>query len=93
MNKPRPCPDLLQATAVSRMKKLTITVSEELYAGLHARIGQGHIGRFLESFARPHVLEAEQEEGYRLMATDEKREAEAAVWADQCVGDVANEAR
>ncbi len=36
-------------------KKLTITIDEEVYKGLHAVIGRGRISRFLEDLARPHV--------------------------------------
>ena len=75
------------------MKKLTITVSEEVYAGLHAKIGQGHIGRFLESLARPHVVDVELDAAYRTMALDEVQEAEAVEWADNLISDVADEAR
>lgn len=75
------------------MKKLTITVSDEVYAGLHSKIGQGGIGRFLDSLARPHVVDAELNEAYRLMALDEQAEVEAAEWADNLIGDVADEAR
>lgn len=75
------------------MKKLTIMVSEDVYAGLHAKIGQGHIGRFLESLARPHVVDAELDEAYRTMALDDAAEAEATEWADNLIGDVADEAR
>jgi hypothetical protein len=32
------------------------------------------------------------EEGYRAMAADEEREAEAAEWAEALIGDVVNEA-
>ena len=73
------------------MKKLTITVSEEVDAELHARIGQGHIG--LESLARPLVVDAELDAAYRTMASDEANEAEAAEWADNLIGEVADEAR
>lgn len=72
------------------MKKLTITVSEEVYAGLHARIGQGRIGRFLESLARPHAVDEELDAAYRTMALDEAKEAD---WADNLMGKVADEAR
>lgn len=76
-----------------KMKKLTITVSDDVYIGLHSKIGQGGIGRFLESLARPHVVDAELDEAYRLMALDEKAEAEAADWANNLISDVADEAR
>ena len=37
-------------------KKLTITVDDEVYAGLHSVIGRRRISRFLNDLARPHVL-------------------------------------
>ena len=57
------------------MKKLTISVTEEVYAGLHSKIGQGGIGRFLDSLARPHVVDLELDEAYRQMALDHERES------------------
>ncbi len=62
------------------MKKLTITVSEEVYNGLHAKIGQGKISRFIDSLARPHVVETELEDGYHAMAQDSDRETQAEDW-------------
>ena len=57
------------------MKKLTISVSEEVYAGLHSKIGQGGIGRFLDSLARPPVVDLELDEAYWQMALDHERES------------------
>jgi hypothetical protein len=37
-------------------RKLTITVTEDVYAGLHAVVGPGNISQFLEDLARPHVV-------------------------------------
>ena len=37
-------------------KKLTITVDERVYDGLHAVIGRRRISRFIESLVRPYVL-------------------------------------
>ena len=37
-------------------KKLTITVNDEIYNGLHSVIGRRRISRFLNDLARPHVL-------------------------------------
>ena len=75
------------------MKKLTITVSDEVYAGLHSKIGQGGIGRFLDSLARPHVVDSELDEAYRQMALDSEREAEALVWVNNLTGDAVNDLR
>ena len=72
-------------------KKLTITVDEEVYAGLHRIIGRGKISRFIESLVSPHVLKKDLEAGYREMARDEAREAEADEWAEATVTDAAGE--
>lgn len=62
------------------MKKLTISISEEVYEGLYAKIGKGSISRFLDQLARPHVVEQEIEEGYKAMSQDETREQQAQDW-------------
>ena len=74
-------------------KKLTITIDEQVYEGLHAVIGHGRISRFIEDLVRPHVMYHELEAAYREMAQDEEREAEALEWAEATVGDVSDEAR
>lgn len=74
-------------------KKLTITVDELVYEGLHSVIGPGKISQFIESLVRPHVVKSSLESAYREMAIDEAREAEALEWADLTVGDVADETR
>lgn len=43
--------------------------------------------------ARPHVIDLELEAGYQAMAADEARETEAEEWAEDTVGDVADEPR
>jgi predicted CopG family antitoxin len=53
-------------------KKLTITVDEEVYEGLHRVIGRRNISGFLERLARPHVVLAELDEAYAAMASDAK---------------------
>ena len=64
-------------------RKLTITISDEVYRGLHERIGRGEISRFVESVLRPHVVEDEElEAAYREMAADEEREREAREWIE-----------
>ena len=74
-------------------KKLTITIDDRVYEGLHAVIGRGRISRFIEDLIRPYVIYQELEAAYRQMAQDEEREAEALEWAEATVGDVSDEAR
>jgi hypothetical protein len=74
-------------------KKLTITVDERVYEGLHAVIGRRRISQFIESLVRPYVLGKDLEAAYRQMAREEVREAEALDWAEATVGDVADETR
>jgi predicted CopG family antitoxin len=74
-------------------KKLTITVDERVYDGLHNVIGRRRISRFIESLVRPYVLGKDLEVAYQQMAQDEAREAEALAWAEATVGDAADEAR
>ncbi|HWQ11501.1 MAG TPA: hypothetical protein VNL77_01805 [Roseiflexaceae bacterium] len=74
-------------------KKLTITVDEEVYEGLHKVIGRRHISQFIEDLVRPHVIGTDLEAGYRAMAADEAREREARDWSEATIGDVADAAR
>ncbi len=74
-------------------KKLTITVEDEVYEGLHSIIGRRRISRFLNDLARPHVLQSKLAEGYRAMAADEEREREATEWVENLTGDIADEPR
>lgn len=75
------------------MKKLTITVQDDIYEGLYRKVGPRRIGKFLESLARPHVIDDDLEAAYRDMAADEVREAEAAEWSESLLSDVADEPR
>ncbi|MFY9821367.1 MAG: addiction module antitoxin [Thermoanaerobaculia bacterium] len=74
-------------------KKLTITVDEQVYDGLHRVIGRQKISRFIETLVRPHVAARDLAAAYRDMAADESREAEAHEWAEATVRDVADDAR
>ena len=42
-------------------KKLTITVDEDVYEGLHKKIGRCKISKFVEELVRPHVVKPEME--------------------------------
>ena len=74
-------------------KKLTITVDERVYEGLHSVIGRRNISQFIESLVRPHVIGTDLEAAYRQMAQDEDREAQALEWAEATLQDVSDEAR
>ncbi len=63
-------------------KKLTITLDEQVYQGLHSVIGRRRLSHFIESIVRPHVLAPDLEAAYRQMAQDELRETEAFEWAE-----------
>ncbi len=74
-------------------RKLTITVEDAVYRGLRKVVRPRNISRFLNDLARPHVVRDRLEEGYRAMAADEKREAEAAEWSEGLIADAADEPR
>lgn len=68
-------------------RKLTITVSDEVYRGLHHYIGRGEISRFIETLVRPHVvIDRALEDEYREAAIDEEAEREALAWIESDVG-------
>jgi predicted CopG family antitoxin len=72
-------------------KKLTITVDERVYDGLHSVVGRQNISQFIESLVRPHVVKHSLESAYQEMALDEARETEALEWADATIGDIKHE--
>lgn len=74
-------------------KKLTITIEDEVYHGLHSVIGPRRISRFLNDLARPHVMRSDLAQGYRAMAADEEREREAKAWVEKLADDIAHEPR
>jgi len=72
-------------------KKLTITIDEYVYEGLHTVIGPRKISRFIEDLVRPHVTDEDLEAGYAAQAADEADEAEAQEWLEGTAGDVGDE--
>jgi hypothetical protein len=74
-------------------RKLTISIDDRVYDGLHAVIGRGNIGKFLEDLARPFVVNERLAAAYEEMAADEAREAEAEEWCDALSGDGLDAAR
>jgi predicted CopG family antitoxin len=71
-------------------KKLTITVNEEVYRGLHKVIGRGKISEFIEELVRPHVVRPDLKSAYARMAKDKRRAQEALEWAQTTCKDIAH---
>ena len=74
-------------------KKLTITVDEAVYNGLHKTIGPRKISKFVEELVSPHVIRPNLELAYSQMSKDKKREADALKWAETTFKDIAREKR
>ena len=74
-------------------KRMTITLDEAVYDGLYRTIGKRQISQFIEDLLRPHVMDTALDEGYRAMAADTAREADAQEWSIALAKDMVNEAR
>jgi predicted CopG family antitoxin len=72
-------------------KRMTITLNEEVYNGLYRRVGKRKMSRFIEDLVRPHVVDSVLDAGYRAMAANEVREAEAREWCEALAGNTGNE--
>ncbi len=69
-------------------KKLTISIDEQVYHGLHQVIGPGKISKFIEKLVKPHVLVQDLEAAYKEMSEDKEREDEASEWSEALIGDL-----
>jgi predicted CopG family antitoxin len=74
-------------------KKMTITLDEAVYEGLWRTIGKRRMSQFIEDLLRPHVLTNALDDGYKAMAADQEREADAMEWCNSLSKDMINEAR
>lgn len=74
-------------------KRMTITLDEAVYDGLYRTIGKRQISQFIEDLLRPHVMDTALDEGYRAMAADTAREADAQEWSNAFAKDMVNETR
>lgn len=64
-------------------RKVTITLDEEVYEGLYRTVGRRGLSQFIEDLVRPHVVTGPSlDDGYRAMAADAEREAEAQAWCN-----------
>ena len=67
-------------------RKMTISVDNEVYEGLYRTVGKRDISQFIEDLVRQHVLDTSLDEGYKAMAADKGREAEAREWCNGLAG-------
>ena len=64
-------------------RRLTITLTEEVYEGLHRRVPRREISNLIEDLVRLHILgNGDLEAGYQAMAADVEREQEALEWIE-----------
>lgn len=69
------------------MKKLSITIPDDVYDGLFTVIGRKNISHFLSELARPHVLPRHRIAAYHGMPADTFREQKALLWITTLFGD------
>ncbi|MBN1672479.1 MAG: addiction module antitoxin [Kiritimatiellae bacterium] len=74
-------------------KKLTLSIDEDVYTGLHEVIGSRKISRFIEDLVRPHVVQKDLYSAYKRMGADRVRESAALEWAEATCGDTVDEER
>lgn len=51
------------------------------------------MSQFIEDLLRPHVVDTSRDDGYRAMAADQAREADAKEWCNALAADMADAAR
>jgi predicted CopG family antitoxin len=74
-------------------KKMTISLEEAVYDGLYRTVGKRKMSQFIENLIRPHVIDSALDAGYKAMAKDVEREAEAKEWCESLGKDVLNASR
>lgn len=74
-------------------QKLTVSLDDKVYQGLHEIIGRGRISQFIEQLVRPYVVKNDLESAYLEMKKDRHREAEADAWSENFIGDIDDSAR
>jgi predicted CopG family antitoxin len=68
-------------------KKLTITVSNEVYRGLYQRVGRRKISRLIDGLAREHLRGKPLAQEYAEAAADENTERDALEWMESGVAE------
>ena len=74
-------------------KRMTITLDEAVYDGLYRTIGKRRMSQFIDDLLRPHVLDTSLDDGYRAMAADAVREAQAQEGSNALARDINSEKR
>lgn len=69
-------------------RTVTISLSDEAFRDLQARVGGQDLSTFVEDLIRPHLVGDEAlDAAYREMAADEEREREAREWTEADLGE------
>ena len=74
-------------------KRMTITLDEAVYDGLYRTIGKRRMSQFIEDLVRPHVMDTALDDGYKAMAADAAREAQALEWCNSLAKDMHSDTR
>lgn len=74
-------------------KRMSITLDEVVYEGLYRHVGKRRMSQFIEDLVRPYVVDTALDEGYRAMAEDKEREADALAWCNGLARDMADATR
>lgn len=74
-------------------RKMTITLDEAVYDGLHRMVERRKMSQFIEDVLRYHVTDISLDDGYAAMANDQTREEEAIIWCNALSEDIANAER
>ncbi len=72
-------------------KKLTTILDDEVEQDFHGAVAPHHIDGSLNDLTRPHVARGDLDAEYAAMAADEEREAEAHIWIETCIADIADD--
>ena len=74
-------------------KRMTITLDADVYDGLNRMVGKRRMSQFISDVVRPHVSDTALDDGYRDMAGDAAREADASEWISALADDGVDAAR
>lgn len=77
-----------QEVKMQKVRRLNITISEEVYEALHRVVGPRKISKFIESLVRPYVVKEDLTKAYQEMAADRQREKEAKEWTEGLIGNL-----
>ena len=72
-------------------KKLTITIDENIYHNLHAKIGRGKISKFIENLIKPYVNRNSLRQSYLEMSKNKEAEQEALEWIEGVIDNDSNQ--